>query len=145
MTPVTSMQSMFLESFNTQLRRAGWEVIDHSELRNAGVSMHPEGMAFLTHEAVSLEAQLLVAESEIRIYILDHANGQLIRLALGFTDHIDLILSELVQSQTRLNRHTFPSLLLRLSKHANAIWLIDHEGTRLLLDCPNSASAQTDG
>lgn len=128
-----------LEVFNIELRRAGWEVTDFSQMFNAGMSVNPEGMASFENERVTLEAHLCLPERELRLFILDREPDQLIRLVLEFKQDFRSILSCVIDEQDRLDKDTFPKFLQRSSRLAERIWFVDHEGARFLLEVPNNA------
>ncbi len=125
-----------LQYFNDELGRAGWDVIDFSEMFAAGISVHPEGIASRKNEKVVLEVHLCLSECELRLFILERETDQMIRLVLIFKEDICGILSCLISEQDHIDKNTFPQFLFHSSQLAERIWFVDHEGTRFQLEFP---------
>jgi|GEM_PF-6681439 len=130
-----------LQYFNEQLKQAGWEITDFSEMFSAGMSVSPEAMARREKEVVTLEAHLDLGENEIRLFILDRQTDQLVRLVLSFGNNLKQILSCLTNEQERMDTKTFPDFLIQSSKFVDQAWFVDHEGTRFLLDFPDDGNS----
>ncbi|MFC3443810.1 hypothetical protein ACFOKF_21910 [Sphingobium rhizovicinum] len=124
-----------IEIFIALLGDAGWEVQNLRGDLGMNIAIDPAAIARRTEANVTLEAQLSPDDHELKLFILDHADDKLVRLALSVDENsLRLVLERLILEQAHLDHSTFPDFLHYAHGYTDRIWFVDHHGTRFMLE-----------
>lgn len=108
----------------------GWDLAGTRQMLEAGMSVNPEAMASFHNSKAVLEAELFIADAELRLRIVDRTPERIVRLAFSVKHSLSIVLRRVTELQGMLTGSTFPALLTSLGPFQERVWFIDHEGNR---------------